>query len=117
MATTDSTLKITILDVGQGDGILIECPNNQIMLVDLGSRQGRPEAQMRAAEHLSETSPPELKTSDWIMLEFKQNLQIPIKCHNVRGAPWPQHKFATIWGSMFVERRRHNINLQGVKPS
>ena len=26
-----------------------------------------------AAEHLSETTPPELKTSDWIMLEFKQN--------------------------------------------
>lgn len=26
-----------------------------------------------AAEHLSEIPPPELKTSDWIMLEFKQN--------------------------------------------
>ncbi len=25
------------------------------------------------AEHLSEKKPPELKTSDWIMLEFKQN--------------------------------------------
>ena len=26
-----------------------------------------------AAERLSETKPPELKTSDWIMLEFKQD--------------------------------------------
>ena len=26
-----------------------------------------------AAEHLSKIPPPELKTSDWIMLEFKQN--------------------------------------------
>ena len=26
-----------------------------------------------AAEHLSEKKPPELKTSDWIMLEFQQN--------------------------------------------
>ena len=42
-------LELQFLDVGQGDGTLIICPNgNRMILVDLGSKGGKTAAQKAA---------------------------------------------------------------------
>ena len=90
IANGDKTLKMTLVDVGQGDGIIIELPDERVMYIDGGSRKGtipRDEVYSRMNSVLESTDKFKAgnKTIDYLIVthaDYDHILSLPLLFEN-----------------------------------
>ena len=70
LSAPDTRLHITILDIGQGDGILIQTPTGRNLLIDGGS------SATQLSDALGRRLPPDQRSLDWLVVALPGDEQL-----------------------------------------